>query len=110
MLKFHTMSAWAIVKIAGKQYKVAEGDTITVDKIGKTEGSISLGDVLLVKGDKTLSIGKPLVEKATIKAKILGEFKDKKIRVVKFRSKSRYTRTRGHRQLMTKLLIEKIEN
>ena len=110
MVKSLTMGTWAIVKISGKQYKVAEGDTIAVDKIIGKSGSISIDDVLLIKNEKSLAIGKPLVEKAKVKAKILGDFKDKKIRVVKFRPKSRYTRTRGHRQQKTKVLIEKIEN
>jgi len=55
-----------------------------------------------------VTVGTPLVDKAKVSGKIVETFKDKKIRVVKFKSKSRYMRTRGHRQAKTKVLIEKI--
>src|SRR4030042_3536656 len=102
------MENWVIIKIAGKQYKVAEGDTIEVDKLGKEKGPISFDEVLLVKKDNGLAIGKPLVDKAKVKGQILEDFKGKKIRVVKFKSKSRYLRIRGHRQSRTRELIKKI--
>ncbi|OGE04390.1 50S ribosomal protein L21 [Candidatus Curtissbacteria bacterium RIFCSPLOWO2_01_FULL_41_18] len=103
------MSNWAIIKTGGKQYKVAEGEKLAVEKIDAAgKDTIQLNEVLLVKKNGTLKIGKPLVANIKVKAKILENFKDKKIRVVKFKSKSRYLRTRGHRQQKTKILIEKI--
>lgn len=106
------MGSWAIIKSGGKQYKVSQGETIDVDKlmINKTSDSVDFKDVLLVSSDKELKIGKPFVEKAKVKAKVLENFKEKKVRVVKFKSKSRYLRIHGHRQQKTKLLIEKIES
>ena len=105
------MDTWAIIKIGGKQYKVYEGQTVAVDKLkdfGKSD-NIEFKDVLLIKDDQSFKIGKPYVEKAIIKAKILKGFKDKKIRVVKFKSKSRYLKVMGHRQQNTNILISKIE-
>lgn len=90
---------------------VSEGQELSVEKLQKKDGdSISFDQVLLVSEDSSLKIGKPLVEKAKVKAKVVASFRDKKIRVVKYKSKSRYTRTTGHRQTKTKILIEKIES
>lgn len=102
---------WAVIQTGGKQYKVQEGQTISIEKIsGKTEGAISFDEVLAVRSDKGIDVGKPTVEKAKVKGKVVEAYKDKKIRVVKFKSKSKYTRTTGHRQQKLRVLIEKIEN
>ncbi len=111
MLKSPPMDIWAIIRTGGKQYKVAVGETIAIEKIaGKAEGPVQFDEVLLVKNGEDLKVGKPIVEKAKVKGKILEAFKDKKIRVVKYKSKSRYLRTTGHRQQKLKVLIEKIES
>ena len=111
MVKFQTMNNWAVIRTGGKQYKVKEGETLSVEKLEKKDGeSINFDEVLLINTAGTLKIGKPLIEKAKVKAKIVDTFRDKKIRVVKYKSKSRYTRTTGHRQTKTKILIEKIES
>lgn len=101
---------WAIIRTGGKQYKVEVGQTLAVEKLEAKENEVKSFDVLLISKDGAVTVGKPLVEKAKVKAKVLGDFKDKKIRVVKFRSKSKYTRTNGHRQTLTKIQIEKIES
>lgn len=109
MLKFTSMDTWAIIKTGGKQYKVAEGDIISVEKVKSDgKGEISFDEVLLLKNQSNLVIGKPQVEKAKVKGKILEDYKDKKIRVIKFKPKSHYLRTYGHRQSKTKVLIEKV--
>jgi large subunit ribosomal protein L21 len=105
------MNNWAVIRTGGKQYKVSEGETLSVEKLDKKDGeSVNFDEVLLVNTAGSLKVGKPLVEKAKVKAKIVDTFRDKKIRVVKYKSKSRYTRTTGHRQTKTKILIEKIES
>ncbi len=104
------MSAWAVIKVGGKQYKVTEGETLVVDRLlsnGKS-GILEFKDVLLLFSDQGLVVGKPKVEKVSVVAKVVEDFKDKKVRVVKFKSKSRYLNVRGHRQQKTKVLIEKI--
>lgn len=104
------MANWAVIRTGGKQYKVEEGKTVVVEKLGGDKDTkVSFDNVLLVGGDK-LAIGSPLVDKARVTGKIAETFRDKKIQVVKFKSKSRYTRTNGHRQTKTKVLIEKIIN
>ena len=104
------MNTWAIISTGGKQYKITEGQTLVVDKFNdQGKGRIDFDRVLLVKEDKNLTVGKPYVEKAKVTAKVLENFKDKKVRVVKFKPKSRYLRVSGHRQAKTKVLIEKIQ-
>lgn len=97
---------YSIVSIQGKQFKVQPGDKITVDRLeGEVDSKIDLDQVLMqVSGDE-VEIGQPLLEKAKIQAKIVDQHKGDKIRVAKFRSKSRYRRVQGHRQLQTTLEI-----
>ncbi len=100
---------YAIIKIAGSQIKVSEGDEIEVNKIeAKKDSSLTIQDVLLLVDDKKVKIGQPLVKGASVKAKILDQLKDKKVRVATYKSKSRYRRVMGFRALLTKLKIEKI--
>lgn len=103
------MNVWAIIQTGGKQYKVAEGQQIIVEKLdGEKDSKVTLDKILVVGGDK-VAIGTPYVTGVKVNAKIISTFKDKKIRVVKFKSKSRYMRTRGARHIRTRLLIEKIQ-
>ena len=103
------MKNWAIIVSGGKQYKVEEGQTIDVEKLPQEKNSqITFNNVLAIGGE-AVKIGNPQVAGANVKAKVLENFRDKKIRVVKFKSKSRYTRTRGHRHEKTKVIIEKIQ-
>ncbi len=105
------MDTWAVIRTGGKQYKVAVGQKVDLEKIkDKAEGPVIFSEVLAVKSEKGVQVGKPLVEKAKVTGKILEEFKGKKVRVVKFKSKSRYLKTTGHRHQKTKVLIEKIES
>ena len=103
------MNTWAVFKSGGKQYKVKIGDTLSVDKLNSNDKDSTVFDqVLLTSTNGQIQIGKPYLEKVKIKAKIIKDFKEKKVRVVKFKSKSRYLRTHGHRQQKTKILIEEI--
>ena len=104
------MGNWAIIKTGGKQYKVEEGDAITVEKLDVQNNSVVFDNILAIYYKNQLKLGKPNLADAKVKAKILGNFKDKKIRVVKFKAKARYLRTTGHRQQKTKILIEKISS
>ncbi len=104
------MDTWAVIRTGGKQYKVAVGESLTVEKIPAKGETVSFDEVLLISSQGKLQVGKPLIEKAKVKAKIVGDLKDKKVRVVKFKSKSRYLRTTGHRHQKTRVQIEKIES
>ncbi|MFA6271853.1 MAG: 50S ribosomal protein L21 [Patescibacteria group bacterium] len=101
----------AVIKTGGKQYKVKENDVLKVEKLGKKEGDeVTLKDVLLVSDDtgKKISLGTPNVKGAQVVCKVLEEKQAKKVMVVKYKSKTRYHRTKGHRQWYTKLQIQKI--
>lgn len=100
------MKKYAVVKIGGSQYKVAEGDEIAVDKIDGEKGkSLTLEEVLLFVDEKRVTIGQPLVKNAKIKAEIVDQFKGKKIRVATYKAKSRYRRVKGFRSLLTRVKI-----
>ena len=109
MVQFHTMKSWAIIRSGSKQYKVEEGAQIAVEKLNVNgEKTVNFNEVLLIAKESNVEIGTPLISNAKVKAKVIGNFRDKKIKVVKFKSKSRYLRTQGHRQHKTKVEIEKI--
>ncbi len=100
----------AVVETGGKQYKVKEKDVIEVEKIDSPEGAtITLDKVLLVDSGSQHLIGSPYLPEAKVVAKVLKHLKGEKIRVFKYKPKKNYRRRKGHRQLLTRLLIEKIE-
>ena len=101
---------YAIVKTGGKQYKVAQGDVLFVEKLEANEGDVvTLDQVLAVAGENGLTVGSPVVEGATVTAKVVAQGKAKKITVFKYKPKKDYRKKTGHRQPYTKLVIEKIE-
>ena len=100
---------FAIFVTGGKQYKVAEGDVIFVEKLGLAEGEkVTFDKVLCVNGE-TLSVGTPYVEGATVVANVVKNGKSKKIDVIKYKAKKNEKKKIGHRQDYTKIQIEKIE-
>ena len=101
---------YAIIKTGGKQYKVAEGDTIYVEKLeAAVDDTVTFDQVLTVVTDGGVKVGKPLVDGAKVTGKVLQQGKEKKILVFKYKAKSNYRRRQGHRQPYTKVSIEKIE-
>lgn len=99
---------YAVIKTGGKQYKVAEGEFLKVEKLeGEVGDSIEFAEVLMVGGEKTL-VGAPLVAGAMVTAKIAVQGKDKKILVFKSKRRKDSRKLRGHRQFKTVLKIEKI--
>ncbi|MBE6064652.1 50S ribosomal protein L21 [Clostridium cochlearium] len=101
---------YAVVVTGGKQYKVAEGDVIFVEKLdGEVDSTIELENVLAVNKDNgEFVVGKPVVEGAKVTAKVLKQGKAKKVVVFKYKPKKHYRKKQGHRQPYTKLQIEKI--
>ncbi|MDO4296539.1 MAG: 50S ribosomal protein L21, partial [bacterium] len=92
----------------GKQYKVAEGDIIKVEKLGVDAGAtVTFDKVLAVKNDE-LTIGCPTVEGATVTASVIGDGRAKKVIVYKYKRKTGYHKKNGHRQSYTQVKIEKI--
>ena len=106
------MSKFAIIGIGGKQFRVAEGDVISAEKIIGEEAkdkTLTLNHVFLVSDDKDVKIGTPLVEGASVEAKVLEIKKGKKVRIFKMKPRKRYRREKGHRQWEAKLEIVKIK-
>ena len=99
---------YAIIATGGKQYKVAEGDVLRVEKLGAEAGESFTFDQVLAVSDKELVVGTPTVSGATVTATILGDGKAKKIIVYKFKAKKGYHKKRGHRQQFTTVKIDKI--
>lgn len=100
-----------VIQTGGKQYKVAEGDVITVEKLPgeyKEGAKISFDEVLLTDdGTKTI-IGDPVVKGAKVEAEFVEEGRAKKIDVIRYKSKSRYFKKRGHRQPFMKVRVTKV--
>lgn len=100
---------YAIVKIGGHQYKVAEDQTIFVNRLSSDDEKITLDEVLLVKDSKgKVKIGKPTVKGAKVEAKIVEHLKADKVMVFKKKRRKGYRVKNGHRQPITQLQIEKI--
>ena len=101
------MAKIAIIKTGGKQYKVAEGQDLKIEKLEKNQGDKIKFETLLIADEKDVQIGKPSLGEQ-VSAEVLEQGRDKKITVVKFKSKTRYTRHNGHRQPFTKVKISSI--
>lgn len=98
---------FAVIKTGGKQYKVAEGDVLRVEKLESKDGNVVFNDVLLVVNGE-VKLGQPVVSGAKVAAKVLEEGKGEKKMVFKFKSKTRQHKKKGHRQPYTKIQITKI--
>ena len=104
--------SFAVIKTGGKQYKVAEGDVLNVEKIDQAlrqaQGKVVFDQVLLWANDKDVKIGKPMVSEAKVEAKVLEDGKGEKKMVFRYKNKTRRRKKKGHRQPYTKVQITKI--
>ncbi|MBH1940977.1 50S ribosomal protein L21 [Mobilitalea sibirica] len=99
---------YAIIATGGKQYKVAEGDIIKVEKLGLEAGATVTFDQVLVVNKGELVVGNPTVENAKVTATVVEEGKNRKVIVYRYKRKSGYHKKNGHRQPFTKVKIDKI--
>lgn len=100
---------FAVIKISGTQLKVYEGKEYEVNKIDGNKGDkIEVTDVLLISDGAETKIGNPVVEGAKVTLEITSQKKDKKIDVYKYKAKSRYRKSIGHRALISRVLVKKI--
>lgn len=100
---------FAIVKTGGKQYRVAPGDILRVERLpGERGDEILLDEVLLVADGDTIQVGQPLVEGARVVGEILRQGRAKKIIVFKKKRRKKYRRKQGHRQLYTAFQVREI--
>ena len=101
--------AHAVIKTGGKQYRVAEGETIQVEKLAGSPGDkVAFGDVLMFVGDAP-KFGNPLVEGAKVEGEIVAQGRGEKLVVFKFRRRKRYRRKAGHRQSFTAVRITSVK-
>ncbi len=100
---------YAVIQTGGKQYKVSVGQTIEVEKLeGKDGSALSFDQVLFLADEGSFKLGNPHISGLSVAGKIVEQTKGDKIRVSKFKAKSRYRRVMGHRQKLTKVEIVKI--
>jgi large subunit ribosomal protein L21 len=100
---------YAIIKTGGKQYRVREGDFLTVEKLEGNSGDTVLFDNVLMTSLKgNVLVGEPLVDGATVKAKIEDQAKGKKVISLRYKNKTRHRVKTGHRQKITNVIIESI--
>jgi large subunit ribosomal protein L21 len=101
--------SYAIIKTGGKQYRVSEGDILSVEKLDAESGKETVfNEVLLVVNGDKVNLGLPLVAGASVKAEVVEQYKDDKVVAFKFKRRKGYHRTVGHRRRLTKLKITKI--
>ena len=107
--RFRRLEIYAIVETGGKQYRVAPGQTIDVERLGVAEGkTVKLDKVLLIADGDKVTVGTPTIDGAKVVATSQGEGKGQKVVVFKYKPKVRYRKKTGHRQLYTRLSIDKI--
>ena len=99
---------YAVIATGGKQYKVSEGDIITIEKLGVEAGEKVTFDQVLVVGGDDLKVGDPTVNGASVEASVVKEGRGKKVIVYKYKRKTGYHKKNGHRQAFTQVKIEKI--
>lgn len=101
---------YAIVKTGGKQYKIAEGEILRVEKMpGQVGEQVSFDQVLMVSDGETTTVGQPKVENAVVSGTIVEQGRGKKILVFKYKRRKRYRRKQGHRQAFTAVKIDSIQ-
>ncbi len=99
---------FAVIKTGGKQYKVAQGDVLMIEKLEHNGVEVTFSEVLMTADGDTITVGKPMVEGASVVAKVIEDGKDKKKMVFRYKSKTRQRKKKGHRQPYTKVQITKI--
>ena len=97
---------YAVIKTGGKQYKVAQGDTLSVEKLDAGTGEdVSFSEVLMVVDGENVAVGKPFVDGASVSAKVVDHYRNDKIQIIKFKRRKHHLKRQGHRQWQTKLEI-----
>ena len=103
--------SYAIIQTGGKQYRVSEGDVLSVEKLAIETGKETVfNDILLVVNGDKVNLGTPLVSGASVKAEVVDQYKDDKVIAFKFKRRKGYHRTVGHRRQLTELKITKISS
>jgi len=97
---------YAVIRTGGKQYRVAEGDTLKVEKIAaETGASLELDQVLMVADGEDIKVGKPYLNGGKVTATVKSHGRGKKVKIIKFRRRKHHLKRQGHRQWFTELEI-----
>ncbi len=97
---------YAVIQTGGKQYRVSQGDTVKVEKLGADEGaSVELDKVLMLADGEEVTIGTPYVEGGKVTATVKSHGRGKKVKIIKFRRRKHHMKRQGHRQWYTELEI-----
>ncbi len=97
---------YAVIKTGGKQYRVSEGDTLKVEKLGAEEGAaVEIEQVLMVADGDNIKVGAPYVEGGKVTATVKSHGRGKKVNIVKFKRRKHHMKRQGHRQWYTELQI-----
>lgn len=100
---------YAIIETGGKQYRVAEGDVLKVEKLEANKGAaLELPKVLMVADGDTVQVGKPYLDTAKVTAEVRAQGKGEKVRIIKFKRRKHHLKRQGHRQAFTELKITNI--
>ena len=101
---------YAVIQTGGKQYKVAPGDVVKVEKLEAKKGdTVEIKDVFMIADGENVSVGKPTLSSAMVTAEVMGDVKGEKILIFKHRRRKAYRKTNGHRQNYTTLKVKDIK-
>ncbi len=97
---------YAVIETGGKQYRVAEGDKLRVEKLDAEAGtSVDLDKVLMISDGDSIKLGKPFIEGTKVTAEVAGHGRHDKVKIIKFRRRKHHMKRQGHRQWFTELKI-----
>ncbi len=97
---------YAVIQTGGKQYRVAQGDTLRVEKLAADEGAtVELDKVLMIAEGENFNVGKPFVEGGRVTATVKSHGRGKKVKIIKFRRRKHHLKRQGHRQSYTELEV-----
>jgi large subunit ribosomal protein L21 len=103
-------SMYAVIKTGGKQYKVAPGDMLKIEKLAAKQGDmIELNEVCMVVDGEKVNVGKPMVANARVTAEVLGDVRGEKLLIFKHRRRKGFRKTTGHRQDFTTIKVKEIK-
>jgi len=97
---------YAVIETGGKQYRVAEGDKVRVEKLdAETGASINIDKVLMIANDGQVRLGKPFIDGSKVTAEVTSHGRNEKVKIIKFRRRKHHMKRQGHRQWFTELTI-----
>jgi len=100
---------YAVITSGGRQYRVAEGQTLKLEKLAAEVGSTVDFEVLMIGNDDKITVGKPFVKGCKVAASVIGQGRHDKVHIMKFRRRKHHQKQMGHRQSFTEVKIVKIE-